>query len=64
MEEKKDYYGGLGSPLLHGSEEFRKKIGKGGADYYKSVLVSCDFSGELGLKIHYKLTGGLNISVH
>ena len=47
MVGKGEYYGNLRGPLLHGSEQFRQNIGVGGSDYYRSLLVSVDFSGRL-----------------
>ena len=50
MKQNEEYYGGLSEPLLHGSEEFRKRLGVGGRDYFGTLLISCDFSGK-GIRI-------------
>ena len=47
LEAKREYYGNLRKPMLYGSEQFRKDIGEGGENYFETLLVSVDFSGNL-----------------
>ena len=51
MAGHREYFGGLGNPVLLGSDEFRAGIGAGPGAYYSSLLVSCDFSGEEGVVV-------------
>ena len=47
MDRKRSYFGGLGNPVLLGSDQFRAEIGGSPGSYFNSLLISCDFSGEL-----------------
>ena len=41
----KSYYGGLGCPVLRGSDEFSALIKNLHGNYFQSCVVSVDFSG-------------------
>ena len=45
MDGRRDYFGGLGNPVLLGSDQFKADIGESPGTYYNSLLISCDFSG-------------------
>ena len=59
MARHTDYFGGLGNPVLLGSDEFKAGIGAGPGEYYNSLLVSCDFSGRRGYGVYCTFKPGI-----